>query len=126
MAAPRTTRRPAKRPFDIEEAIPLLREAVAPYPKAALFELAGEGYTSVFEQLVACVISIRTYDEVTLPAARRLFAAARTPAEVAALSEAEIDRLIHPCTFHEPKARTIREIARQAVAEHGGTLPCDR
>jgi hypothetical protein len=54
------TPKPAKRPFDIEEAIPLLREAVAPYPKAALFELAGDGHTSVFELLVACVVSIRT------------------------------------------------------------------
>lgn len=55
--------KPAKRPFDIEEAIPLLREAVAPYPKAALFELAGDGFTSVFEILVACVISIRTRND---------------------------------------------------------------
>ena len=54
--------RPDKKPFDIEAAIPLLREAVAPYPKAALFELAGDGHTSVFEILVACVISIRTHD----------------------------------------------------------------
>ena len=125
MTAPRASRKPARRPFDIEEAIPLLREAVAPYPRAALFELAADGHTSVFEILVACVISIRTYDEVTLPAARRLFAAARTPAAVAALSEEEIDRLVEPCTYHEPKATTIREIARRTVAEFGGKLPCD-
>ena len=126
MAASKSTRRKStKRPFDIEEAIPLLREAVAPYPKAALFELAGEGHTTVFEILVACVISIRTYDEVSLPASRRLFAAARTPEAVAALTEKEIDRLIVPCTFLEPKARTIREIARRTVAEFGGELPCD-
>ena len=116
---------PAKEPFDIAEAISRLREAVAPYPKAALFELAGDGYTSAFEILVACVISIRTRDEMTLPVSRRLFAVARTPAEVAALSEKEIDRLITPCTFHEPKARTIREIARRTVEEYAGELPCD-
>src|ERR1051325_4262472 len=104
MAAPKTPRRPAKRPFDPEEPIPLLREAVAPYPKAALFELAGDGHTSVFEMLVACVISIRTRDETTIPVARQLFAAAGTPAAVAKLSEAEIDRLIAASTFHEPKA----------------------
>ena len=116
---------PRKQPFDIEEAIRRLREATAPYPKAALFELAAEGFNSVFEILVACVISIRTYDEVTLPVARKLFARARTPAEVAALSEEELDDLIQPCTFHEPKARTIRTIARAVVEEHDGTLPCD-
>jgi endonuclease-3 len=102
-----------KQPFDIEKAIPLLREAVAPYPKAALFALAADGHTSVFEQLVACVISIRTRDETTIPAA------------AAALSERGIDRLIAECTFHEPKARTIREIARRTVDEFGGELPCD-
>src|SRR3954468_6237838 len=105
MAASKTTPRgrgPAKRPFDIEEAIPLLREAVAPYPKAALFELCAEGHSSVFEILVACVISVRTRDETTLPVSRRLFDAARPPAAVAVLSEKEIDRLIDPCTFHEP------------------------
>lgn len=122
-----TSTRPtaAKESFDIERVIPLLREAVAPYPKAALFELAGDGHASVFELLVACVISIRTRDETTLPAARRLFAAAPTPAAVAGLSEAAIDRLIDPCTFHEPKAQTIREIARRTADEFAGELPAD-
>lgn len=116
---------PAERPFEIDEAIRLLRDAVAPYPKAALFELAGDGHTSVFEILVACVLSIRTRDEASLPAARKLFAAARTPAAVAALSESEIDRLIDNCTFHEPKARTVLDIARRTADEFGGVLPGD-
>lgn len=124
MRAPKRTKA-KKKPFDIEKAIPLLREAVAPYPKAALFELAAEGHNTVFEILVACIISIRTYDEVTLPVSRGLFAKARTPAAVAALSEKQIDALIRPSTYHEPKAKTIRTIARQTVDEHGGTLPCD-
>jgi endonuclease-3 len=121
------TRSPTRRKklFNIDRAVPLLREAVAPYPKAALFELAGEGFGSVFEMLVACIISIRTRDETTLPVARSLFCRARAPEQVAALPESEIDRLIGACTFHESKARTIRNIARQTVAHYGGTLPCD-
>jgi endonuclease-3 len=114
-----------KRPMNIGEAIRLLRKATAPYPKAALFELYAEGYTSVFEILTACIISIRTMDEVTLPTARRLFAAARTPAEVAALTVKQLDNLIGTCTFHEAKAPTIHKIARRAVEEFGGSLPCD-
>jgi endonuclease-3 len=117
--------KPPKRRFDIEVAIERLREAVAPYPKAALFELAGEEYTSVFEILAACILSIRTRDETTLPVARRLFARARTPAAMAKLSPEEIDELIASCTFHEPKARQIHDIARRAVEEFGGVVPCD-
>lgn len=115
-----------KAPFDIDEAMRRLRTATADYPKAALFELAAEGHTSVFELLVACIISIRTRDETTLPAARALFARAATPAAVAALSVEQIDRLIGACTYHESKAPTIRDIARQTVEQHGGELPCDR
>ncbi len=114
-----------KHPFDIHVVMKRIAEAVAAYPKAALFELADAGYRSPFEQLVACIISIRTRDEVTLPVARRFFAMARTPAEVSRLPVEEIDRLIAACTFHEAKARQIAEIARRAVAEYGGALPCD-
>jgi endonuclease-3 len=122
---PRAAPASDKRPFDIEEAIVKLREAVAPYPRAALFELAAEGHDSVFEILIACIISIRTLDEITLPVARALFARAPTPADVAALSEKELDRLIVDSTFHAPKARTIHAIAQRTVEEHGGVLPCD-
>src|SRR3954447_18081939 len=115
--------RKGKRPFDVDEAMPLLRKATAGHPKAALFELAAEGHTSVFELLVACIISIRTRDETTLPVARKLFEKAPTPDDVAARTEAESDALMGPCAFHEPKARTIREIACSTVRDHGGELP---
>jgi len=112
-------------PFDIDAVMARLRDAVRPYPKAALFQLAEEGHRSVFEQLVACILSIRTRDEVTLPTSRRLFARARTPAQIMDLAEEEIDALIGTVTFHRPKAAQIRAIAARAVADFGGELPCD-
>ncbi|MEA2511518.1 MAG: endonuclease [Thermomicrobiales bacterium] len=114
-----------KRPFDIDEALTRIHEAVRPYPKAAMFELAERGYASPFEQLIACLISVRTYDEVSLPAAQRLFEFARTPDAIAQLPPAEIDALIRPATFHDRKAVQIRDIARRVADEFGGDLPCD-
>jgi endonuclease III len=116
----------AKRPFEIGEALGRVRAAVKPFAKAAMFELVEAGYDSPFEQLVACIISIRTRDETTLPTAKRLFAFARTPAEVSRLSVAAIDELIRASSFHEAKAAQIRDIARRVVDEFGGELPCDR
>ena len=114
-----------KLPFDLDEAFALVESAIEPFPKAALFQLKEEGYGSVFEQLIACLLSIRTFDEVALPATKRLFERARTPGEVVKLSDAEVDELIRPCTFHETKAPQVREIARRTVEEFGGELPCD-
>jgi endonuclease-3 len=114
-----------KLPFDLPEMFRRLRTAVKPYKKAAMFELYDEGHTSLFEILVACIISIRTLDEVTLPTSRKLFEVARTPADVARLGVAEIDALIRACTFHGPKAKTIHDIAMTTAAQLGGQLPCD-
>jgi endonuclease-3 len=114
-----------KKPFDIGLALRRIRKAVKPWPKAALFELAEAGFTTTFEQLVACMISVRTYDEVTLPVSRRLFERARTPAEISELTYEELDALISPSTFHERKAAQILAIARRALDEYRGEIPCD-
>jgi endonuclease-3 len=114
-----------KQPFDIDAAMDRIRDAVRPFPKAAMFELAERGHASPFEQLVACLISVRTYDEVSLPAALRLFTLARTPEAVAGLSPSDIEARIQPATFYERKAVQIRDIARRVHDEFGGDLPCD-
>src|SRR4051794_27806902 len=123
----RSTRRTAKRPFAFGVAIPRIRRALRTLdvPTAAMFALAQEGHTSVFEQIVACVISIRTRDEVSLPVALELFEHAPTPAAIAKLPVARIDRLIRASTFHRGKAETIRAVAKRTVDEFGGALPCD-
>jgi endonuclease-3 len=115
----------SKKPFDIDKAMAAIEQAVKPWPKAAMFELAEAGFNTPFEQLAACMISIRTYDEVTVPTARKLFARARTPSQMSNLTAVEIDSLIHACTFHERKAEQIRSIAQQIEDEYGGKLPCD-
>lgn len=112
--------------FDIDLALKRISTAVQPFPKAAMFELAEAGFTSPFEQLVACIISIRTYDEVSLPTARKLLTRARTPKQMSQMTVHEIDKLINTSTFHERKAEQIHTIAKRVVDEYNGSLPCDR
>jgi endonuclease-3 len=121
---------PAERPFDIDVALRRIEQAVAPHPPAAMFALRDgdadhPAYGTVFQQLVACILSIRTLDETSLPAARRLFARAATPAAIAALPIDELDALIADSTFHEAKARQIHALAGRTASEFGGTLPPD-
>lgn len=115
-----------KEDFDIDVAMGRIEEAVKPYPKAAMFELAERGYDSAFEQLIACILSIRTYDEVSLPLAEKLFAVARTAEAIASLTPDTILEIIQKSTFAERKAEQIQAIAQQVVDEYNGELPCDR
>lgn len=120
-----TPRSNTKVPFAIDAVMTAIRAHVRPFPPAALFQLADEGYTSAFEQLMACIISIRTKDEVTLPCSRQLFTLARTPAALLQLNVADLDQAIVQSTFHEAKAPQMRAIAARIEEEYNGVLPCD-
>ena len=125
MAARRVTPKSAKLPFDIDDVMRRIRAAVADVPDAAMFALRDLGYDTLFQQLVACIISIRTMDEVSLPTSLALLSQAPTPADIAALDIADIDKAIRSTTFHGAKAAQIHAIARRAVEEFGGKLPAD-
>jgi endonuclease-3 len=115
----------AKRRFDVHAVLRRIRAAVAEHADAAMFDLAERGFRTVFQQLVACIVSIRTRDEVSLPVSIRLLERAPTPEMMAKLSPARIGALIRESSFHEGKAVQIRDIARRTVEEFGGELPCD-
>lgn len=115
---------PRARPFRLEDAFARLEPYQARYPKAALFALAEEGFSSVFHVLVGCVISIRTRDEDTMRIARRLFARAPTAEALSRVPVAELVTLLSGSQFPEQKAPRLLSLARAAAAA-GGELPCD-
>ncbi len=78
-----------------------------------------------FQVLIACVLSLRTKDEVTAQAASRLFAAADTPEAILGLAENEIARLIYPVGFYKTKSKNIRRICSDLLSRHKGTVPRD-
>jgi endonuclease-3 len=114
-----------RKPHNLAVMLRRIRKATANYPKAAMFELAEQGFDKPFQQLVGCILSIRTRDEVSLPSALQLLKAAPTPEAMLKLSEAGIDKLIAAVAFHRPKAKQIRTIAQRTIDEFNGRLPCD-
>ncbi|MDI7270047.1 MAG: endonuclease III [Myxococcota bacterium] len=78
-----------------------------------------------FDVLVSTVLSLRTKDETTEPAAERLLAEAAEAAALAAMPAARIERLIFPVGFYRRKAEHLRGISRILVERHGGAVPAD-
>jgi len=86
--------------------------------------LAEEEKTrSPFRLLVACVISLRTKDEVTAEASRRLFAIGPDPERLAELEVESIAKAIYPAGFYNTKARQLKDIGRILRDEYGGEVP---
>ncbi len=117
--------RSRKRAFDIEDMLNRIDHAVQPYPKAMLFELYERGYRKPFEILVACMISIRTLDEVSLKVSLDLFANARTPLEISKLGIERLDQYLHGSTYHRQKAERMILISKLIQTKYNGELPCD-
>jgi endonuclease-3 len=80
---------------------------------------------SPYALLVSCVISLRTKDEVTAVASRRLLELAPTPARLAELPERTIAKAIYPAGFYRTKARQLRRIGSILEESHGGAVPAD-
>jgi endonuclease-3 len=78
-----------------------------------------------FRVLVACILSLRTQDATTGPAAARLFAAADTPAAMLTLPARRIERLIYPVGFYRTKARVILGLCRDLIERYDGRVPDD-
>jgi len=117
--------RSAKRTFNIHAVVRRIRLEVKQFADAAMFDLAEQGFATAFHQLVACIISVRTFDEVSLPAALRLFNTAPTSQDVSRLGVRKIAQLIKPASFYQTKAVNIRDLAERVTREYGGNLPCD-
>lgn len=114
-----------KKPFALADMLRRIEKAIQPFPKAAMFELYQRGYTSLFEQLISCIISIRTLDETTIPLSEKLFARARTPEALAEMSPGELEKLLTGSQFPGQKAHTMLGIANVAIEQYGGELPAD-
>jgi endonuclease-3 len=76
-----------------------------------------------FKVLVSCILSLRTKDEVTGEASRRLFAIAGTPETLAKLPVKKIEKTIYPVGFYRVKAGRISEISKVIIEKYHSRVP---
>jgi endonuclease-3 len=112
----------ASRPFPIGRAIARLNREAPRWRPTALAEVAGSR-RDPFRVLVACLLSLRTKDRTTGPAAERLFALADTPAAMLRLAPSRIERAIYPVGFYRTKAQVILGVCRDLLDRFRGEVP---
>ncbi|MBW3015422.1 endonuclease III [Candidatus Woesearchaeota archaeon] len=81
------------------------------------------GDSNPFQVLISCILSLRTKDEVTYVASRRLFKVAGTPKELMNLDLGMIRKLIYPVGFYKTKAERIKDIARVIHEDYKDKVP---
>jgi endonuclease-3 len=108
----------------ISDVIRLLEDDLREVELPIVSHLAETRYDP-FLILISTLLSLRTKDEVTAEATDRLFALAKTPAEMLTIPEEDISRAIYPVGFYHTKAKTILNACRLLMDQFHGKVPDD-
>jgi endonuclease-3 len=106
----------------LREIIATLQEHVQGSPLPSVSTVA-ERKPDPFHILVSTMISLRTKDEVTSGASRRLLSRAPTAQELARIGTKKIAELIYPAGFYNTKAKNLKSMAELLVERYGGRVP---
>jgi len=109
---------------DIDTIIHILTDTKSQWQKPIVSEIA-EYNPDPFKILISTILSLRTKDEVTREASKRLYKLAETPEEMKKLKREKLEKTIYPVGFYRNKADTILNISRTLVEKYDGKVPDD-
>jgi endonuclease-3 len=112
-------------PAAMSRVVRRLRRSAPAWKTTALMAISDATSRDPFKILIGCLLSLRTKDETTGPAAARLFALADAPAGILALSTAQIEQAIFPVGFYRTKARVLHRVCRDLLDRFDGRVPAD-
>lgn len=107
---------------NIDNIIEILRQEVQNFFTPIVTEVANQS-ADPFKILISCLLSLRTKDEVTTEASKRLFDLADTPEAMARLSVEQIQKAIYPVGFYITKAQRIKEICHILIDKYNSKVP---
>jgi endonuclease-3 len=107
---------------DIRKIILVLREEIGRFDVPIVTEIS-QARRNPFHVLISTILSLRTKDEVTRLASRRLFERAGGPNEILELPAEEMEKLIFPVGFYKTKARNILGVCSEILNTYSGKVP---
>ena len=136
---PKTKQKPKPRRTNAESSALLASakgHANASYPINAILDQLNAIYTdhpmdalcegNPFRVLVACIMSLRTKDDLTIPLAAKLFETlGDTPEQLVKLTLPQMEQAIYPVGFYKTKAKNILAICQRLIDEFNGQVPAD-
>ena len=82
-------------------------------------------FNSVFELLVAVILSAQCTDKRVNQVTQILFPIANTPEKILQLGQARLEEIIRPCGYFRAKAKHIVATAQILIDSYGGEVPSD-
>lgn len=108
----------------LHAAIAILRREV-PNWDVPVVSLMAQEKRDPYRVLISTLLSLRTQDQTTSKASKRLFALADTPQDMLQLTRQTIEQAIYPVGFYRNKSAQILDISQRLIEAFGGKVPND-
>lgn len=108
----------------IDNIIQILRDTTQKWKDPVVTEITKKP-RDPFKVLISTIISLRTKDDVTRAASKRLYKLAETPEEMLKLDPAVLQEAIYPAGFYKNKVKTILNTCSLLMEKYGGNVPDD-
>lgn len=82
-------------------------------------------FNSVFELLIAVILSAQCTDKRVNEVTKILFPIANTPQKILQLGQARLEEIIKPCGYFRAKAKHITQTAQILIDSYRGEVPAD-
>jgi len=76
-----------------------------------------------FLVLVACLLSLRSRDTVTINACRELFSKAQTPETLLAIPLHQLEQILYKVNFYKRKSALLKQVSQYLITVHHGLVP---
>lgn len=73
--------------------------------------------------LIACLLSLRAKDVVTIEVCKVLFKIAKAPEQILAIPQNKLEKIIYKIGFYKNKAKALHEVSRKILSEFKGKVP---
>ena len=107
---------------NIDNIMQILNEECKKWENPIVTEI-GNITDNPFKVLISCVLSLRTRDQVTGLAAKRLFERADNAEKLLKLEIEEIEKIIYPVAFYRIKAKNLISICEDIINKYNGKVP---
>jgi len=109
--------------FPIDDVLEILKSNQLLFSKAPVMILIKLHENDPFKVLLSTIISLRTNDEITIEASKRLYSILKTPQDIKNLSLEKIEKAIYPCGFYKRKSIQIKSICEKLIIEFNSKVP---
>ena len=75
--------------------------------------------------LIACLLSLRARDRMTIHVCRDLFGRVKTPQELLALGQEKLENIIFRTGYYKTKAGVLRHVSQEIISRFQGIVPGD-